>query len=245
MKDKQDYFDVLGLKPTASRDEIDRAYQRLMEYWNPDRVPDYYKQKALVGRERVEEAYLVAVGLREPQAERKTPKTMDQDSEASPQELGSQKHKDDPTPQEQATSLESIPRRLGDRAARILVHTDVDGTAYYVDKESVTVHNDRVEIDVDVFPPETNPRLRNALACSRRAGHKGVECLVEKWVLGSSSKVFVKHGLEYRSKCGHLGQVDNDARKVWKPIAPSTLEETVWNVVTNILSLNGTQRSAR
>jgi len=57
MKDQKDYFDTLGLKPGASPEEILRAYETLMEYWNPERVPEYYKQKAMEGRDKIEEAY--------------------------------------------------------------------------------------------------------------------------------------------------------------------------------------------
>ena len=59
MQDNQYYYDILGLRPGAPPEEITSAYKNLMEYWNPDRVPDFYRQKAMEGRDKIEEAYQI------------------------------------------------------------------------------------------------------------------------------------------------------------------------------------------
>jgi hypothetical protein len=210
MTDQKNYFDTLGLKPTASPEEIIKAHDQLMEYWNPDRVPDFYKQKALEGRDRIEEAYQQLMGLRDA-GQRRT-----QEPARKPQELIA--------PKKPATD--------GDRA---FIGTDRDGSTFYLDKKSIVVQNDRLEVSVNIYPPADSTLFLKAQACMRRAGYEGLECLVEKWGLGPSSKVFTKYGLNYKSRCGHLMEADTDTRKVWKPIASGSLEEKAWETVDGII----------
>jgi hypothetical protein len=204
------YFDILGLKPGASSEEIVNAYRALMEYWNPDRVPDYYKQKAMEGRDRIEEAYQELTGLRKKDQKAGCP---------SDQKLQELKAKEQP-----ATETE-----------RVFLGQDRDGTLFYLDKRSITVNKDKAEVAVYIYPPEGSPCLNMARGYVRRAGHEGFECVSEKWGIGLSSNVFIKYGQYYRSTGGHLIETAETFRKVWKPIMQGTLEEVAWKVVDGMM----------
>lgn len=210
MKDQKHYFDTLGLKPGASPEEIINAYNALMEYWNPDRVTDFYKQKAMEGRDKIDQAYQELMGLRK----------NDQ------KEI----HKLAQKPPEQVQFEQSITDN-----ERALLGKDRDGVLFYLDKKSIAFNKDKVEIEVDIYPPEGSTRFHTAQGYLRRAGFEGLECLVERWGLGFSNKVFIKYGMSYKSKCGHLIEAAVDIRKVWKPIVPGTLEEMAWKVVNGKL----------
>lgn len=211
MYDREYFLDVLGLKSGASHEEIVNAYRILVEYWDPDRVPDFYKQKAMEGRDRIEEAYQELMGLRE--KDQKEPPLFKQ-------KLVEQKKPD-----------QSIAER-----ERTLLKKDPDGTSFYLDKKSIVCIKDKVEIDVDIYPPEGSVRFNTARGYIRRAGYDGLECLTEKWGIGLSNGVFIRYGQFYRSTCGHLVDANIDIRKVWKPIAPGTIEEVAWKAVDGILN---------
>jgi len=208
--EKKHCFDALGLKPGASPEETMNAYKVLVEYWNPDRVPDFYKQKAMEGRDKIEEAYQEIMGLRKVDHK--------------------QVHKPVVEPKEQIKPAQSAAN-----AERQFLGKDRDGAPFYLDTKSIVFNKDKVEIEVDIHPPAESTRFHTAQGYVRRAGLEGLECLVEKWGLGFSNKVFIKYGLSYKSKCGHLIEATLENRKVWKPIAPGTLEEAAWKVVDGIL----------
>jgi hypothetical protein len=210
MQDLKQYFDALGLKPGASPEEIMNAYKALIEYWNPDRVPDFYRQKAMEGRDQIEEAYQELMGLRK--------------HEQKVIHKPAQKPAEQTKPEQQTTPAEQV-----------FLGKDRDGAPFYLDTKSIVFNKDKVEIEVDIYPPAENTRFHTAQGYVRRAGFEGLECLVEKWGLGFSNKVFIKYGMNYKSKCGHLIEAALDNRKVWKPIAPGTLEEMAWKVVDGIL----------
>lgn len=211
MKDQKDYFDTLGLKPGASPEEILRAYETLMEYWNPERVPEYYKQKAMEGRDKIEEAYQALLGLC-PVNQRQMPKP----------------HKREPTPIE--------PEQQVADTERVFLGEDREGAVFYLDKKTMVFHKDKVEIEVNIYPPANSSRFLTAQGYVRRAGYDSLDCVLERWGLSPSSKVFIKYGRYYKSKCGHLVNASSDTRKVWKPIAPGTVEETAFNVVDRMMS---------
>lgn len=210
MQDQKQYFDALGLKPGAPPEEIINAYKALIEYWNPDRVADFYKQKAMEGRDTIEEAYQEIMGLRE----------HEQKVIYKPAQKPAEQ-----TKAEQQTT----------KAERAFLGKDRDGAPFYLDTKTIVFNKDKVEITVDIYPPAESTRFHTAQGYLRRAGFEGLECLVEKWGLGFSNKVFIKYGMNYKSKCGHLIEAALDNRKVWKPIAPGTLEEIAWKVVDGIL----------
>jgi curved DNA-binding protein CbpA len=212
MQDQKHYFDALGLKPGAPPEEIINAYKTLMEYWNPDRVPDFYKQKAMEGRDKIEEAYQEIMGLRKVDHQ--------------------QIHKQVLKPKEQMKLGQSITDADAERA---FLGKDRDGAPFYLDTKSIVFNRDKVEIAVDIYPPAGSTRFHTAQGYVRRAGFESLECLVERWGLGFSNKVFIKYGLSYKSKCGHIIEAALDNRKVWKPIAPGTLEEIAWKVVDGML----------
>lgn len=210
MHDREYFLDILGLKPSAFPEEIVNAYRALMEYWDPDRVPDFYKQKAMEGRDKIEEAYQELMGLR---------KTDQKEAPPLPQKLSEQRKADQPIVERE----------------RILLKKEQDGTLFYLDKKSVALNKDKAEINVDIYPPEGSTRFNTARGYIRRAGYGGLECLTEKWGIGLSNGVFIRYGQFYKSTCGHLVDATADIRKVWKPIAPGTLEEMAWKVVDGIL----------
>jgi hypothetical protein len=218
MQDHVHYFDILGLRSEAPPEEIVNAYKTLMEYWDPDRVPDFYKQKAMEGRDKIEEAYQVLMGL----------KKIDHH----------ETHKPSQTEPEQVKPQQPV---VHDE--RVLLGKDRDESLCYLDKKTIVVNKDRVEVEVDIYPPEESTLFHTAQGYIRRAGYEGLECLVEKWGLGLSNGVFVKHDTYYRSKCGQLIQAKGDIRKVWKPISPGTLEETAWKAVGGIFQTEKQQRS--
>jgi hypothetical protein len=182
----------------------------LIEYWNPDRVPDFYKQKAMEGRDKIEEAYQEIMGLRK--------------HEQKVIYKPAQKPAEQTKAEQQTTNAE-----------RAFLGKDRDGAPFYLDTKTIVFNKDKVEIAVDIYPPAESTRFHTAQGYVRRAGFEGLECLVEKWGLGFSNKVFIKYGMNYKSKCGHLIEAALDNRKVWKPIAPGTLEEMAWKVVDGIL----------
>ena len=57
MGSKRDYYEVLGVKKSASKDEIKRAYRNLAKKYHPDRNPD--NPKAVEAFKEVQEAYSV------------------------------------------------------------------------------------------------------------------------------------------------------------------------------------------
>lgn len=218
MQDRKHYFDILGLKTGASPEDIVNAHKALMEYWDPDRVPDFYKQKAMEGRDKIEEAYQVLMGL----------KKIDQH---------------EPHKQSQ-TGLEQVnPQQPVVHDERVLLGKDRDEALCYLDKKTIVANNDRVDVEVDIYPPEASPRFHTAQGYVRRAGYEVLECLVERWGLSLSNGVFVKHGTYYKSKGGQLIQAGGDIRKVWKPISPGTIEETAWKAVGGILKAEKQQIS--
>lgn len=211
MDDREQYFDILGLKPGAPPEEIVNAYTALREYWNPERVPEFYKQKAMEGRDRIEEAYRELMGLRRKEQKevcRLTPKSPEQQRAEQPTVM----------------------------AERILLGKGQDGTVFYLDRKSVVTNKDRVEVSVDIYPPESSDRLNTARGHVRRAGYDHLECLTEKWGISLSSGVFVRYGQFYKSTCGHLVEGPTDIRKVWKPIMPGTIEEAAWKAVDETLN---------
>jgi len=93
MQDNQYYYDILGLRPGAPPEEITSAYKNLMEYWNPDRVPDFYRQKAMEGRDKIEEAYQILMGLKKTeQHETKIPSQTTQEEMKSQQTAINNEH---------------------------------------------------------------------------------------------------------------------------------------------------------
>ena len=87
MADQNDrYYEVLGLKPGASRDEVKQAYRDLVKVWHPDRFPadDRLQEKAQAKIKEVNEAYsrlrayyasrAVASGATEPRPSRPKPR---------------------------------------------------------------------------------------------------------------------------------------------------------------------------
>jgi DnaJ domain len=203
-------FDTLGLKPGASPEEIVDAYKQLIEYWNPDRVPDFYKQKAMEGRDKIEEAYQELMGLR-----KKDEKEVHKFTQKPPEQM---------KPEQSATPAE-----------RTFLGEDRNGALFYLDKKSIVFTKDKVEVEVDIYLPEGSTSFHTAQGYVRRAGYEGLKCLAEKWGLGLSSGVFIKHSQYYKSKCGHLIEAAVDIRKVWKPIAPGTVEEMAWKVVDSMV----------
>ena len=117
---------------------------------------------------------------------------------------------------------------------RVLLGKDQDEALFYLDKKTITVNKNKVEVEVDIYPPEGSHRLHMAQGYVRRAGLDGLECLVEKWGFVLLSGVFIKHSLHYKSICGQLVQATGDFRKVWRPILPGTLEETAWIIIDNV-----------
>ena len=53
-----DYYALLGLKKTATDDEIKKAYRKLAIKWHPDKNPDN-KEKAQEMFKKIGEAYAV------------------------------------------------------------------------------------------------------------------------------------------------------------------------------------------
>lgn len=210
MEDRKHFYDTLGFKPGATPDEIMGAYQSLMEYWNPDRVPDFYKQKAMEGRDRVEEAYQELMGLRK----------QDQQNESLPDKKSHELKR-----KEQSAA----------EAERVLIGKDQDGALVYLDKKSIVVNKDKAEVEVNIYPPEGSPRFNAARGYVRRAGQEGFECVAEKWGIGLSSGVFIKYGQYYKSTSGYLIETSEVFRKIWKPIMHGTLEEIAWKVVDGVL----------
>jgi hypothetical protein len=102
--------------------------------------------------------------------------------------------------------------------------------------KTIVFHKDRVEIEVNIYPPAGSNRFLTAQGYVRRAGYEGLDCIVEKWGLGLSNRVFTKHGTHYKSKCGHLIDATVDVRKVWKPIAPGSVEEMACQVIDGMMS---------
>jgi hypothetical protein len=209
MEERKHYFDTLGLNPGAPSEDIVNAYKELMEYWNPERVPDYYKQKAMEGRDKIKEAYEVLMGLRKDQKEVHTLP---------------QKPLEKMKPEKPVADIE-----------RTLLGKDRDGSQIYLNKKSIVFNKDKVEIAIDIYPPEGSTQLQIAQGYVRRAGYEGLECLSERWGLGLSNSVFIKYGIYYKSTCGKLIQASGDTRKVWKPITPGTLEEAAWKVVDGMM----------
>jgi hypothetical protein len=210
LENREHYFDTLGVKPSASPEEIIRAYQALMEYWNPDRVPDFYKQKAMEGRDKVEEAYQELMGLRK----------KDQKEE----------HRLEQKAQEFKKKEQSVAE-----AERVLIGEDRDGTLFYLDKMSIVFNKDKAEVAVNIYLPEGSSRLNTARGYVRRSGHEGFECVMEKWGIGLSNGVFIKYGQYYKSTSGHLIETTEAFRKIWKPIVPGTLEEVAWKMIDGML----------
>ncbi|MGD9579717.1 MAG: J domain-containing protein [Syntrophorhabdus sp.] len=209
MQDREYYFDILGLRPGAPPEEIASAHKNLMEYWNPDRVPDFYRQKAMEGRDKIEEAYQALMGL----------KKTDQHETKKPS---------------QTTQGEMKAQQTAMHEERILLGKDRDEALFYLDKKTIIMTKDKAEVEVEIYLPEESARFSTAQGCVRRAGYKSLECLVEKWGFGLSNNVFIKHGLYYKSKCGQLVQATGDLRKVWKPISSGSVEEKAWKVVDGI-----------
>ena len=56
---KRDYYEVLGIKKSASLDEIKRAYRELALRYHPDRVPHEQKKEAEEKFKEISEAYAV------------------------------------------------------------------------------------------------------------------------------------------------------------------------------------------
>ncbi|MDD4954521.1 MAG: DnaJ domain-containing protein [Candidatus Omnitrophica bacterium] len=46
MSTQKDYYEILGVKKTASVEEIKRAYRQLVMQYHPDRVPQEKKKEA-------------------------------------------------------------------------------------------------------------------------------------------------------------------------------------------------------
>jgi hypothetical protein len=208
--DREYFLDTLGLKPGASPEEIVDAYKALMEYWDPERVPDFYKQKAMEGRDKIEEAYQELMGHR-----KKDHKEIHKVTQKFPEQMK--------------------PEQSVAHAERALLGKGRDGALFYLDKKSIVFSKDKVEVEVDIYPPDGSTAFHTGQGYVRRAGYEGLECLTEKWGLGLSSAVFIKHGQYYKSKCGYLVEAVVDIRKVWKPIAPGTVEEMAWKIVDGIL----------
>lgn len=205
-EDQKRYLEILGLRAGASSREIEDAYRALLDYWNPDRVPEFYKQKAMEGRDQIEEAYqaLTDSGKRNGKEVRAlTP-------ERKKQETAEQPAKDD---------------------SRTFLGKDQNGAMYYLDRKSVVLRNDTVEVEVTIYPPEGSSSLHVAQGYVRRAGYQGLECLAELWKLGISNGVFLRYGQYYKTTCGQLVQAGEVNRKVWRPVVPGTLEEAAWIAV--------------
>lgn len=59
MSTKRDYYDILGIKKSASLDEIKKAYRELALRYHPDRVPHEQKKEAEEKFKEISEAYAV------------------------------------------------------------------------------------------------------------------------------------------------------------------------------------------
>lgn len=206
MQNHEHYFDVLGLKLGATHEEITNAYRTLIEYWNPDRVPDFYKQKAMEGRDKIENAYQVLMGLKKIDKHE-----IQRTSQAGPEQM---------EPNESVLNNE-----------RVLLGKDRDEALFYLNKKTIVQNKDKVEVEVEIYLPKESVRYDTAQGFVRRAGYTCLDCLIEKWGFGLTNNVFIKHGLYYKSKCGQLVHATGDFRKVWKPILSGTIEETAWKVV--------------
>ncbi len=57
MSDKRDYYQVLGLPPTAAEHEIKSAFRRLAKEYHPDRNPGPAAAAAEASFKEVNEAY--------------------------------------------------------------------------------------------------------------------------------------------------------------------------------------------
>ena len=57
--EKRDYYEILGIKKGASKDEIKDAYRKLALQWHPDRVSPEKKKEAEEKFKEISEAYAV------------------------------------------------------------------------------------------------------------------------------------------------------------------------------------------
>ena len=59
MSTKRDYYEILGVKKSASLDEVKKAYRSLALQHHPDRVPEDKKKESEEKFKEISEAYAV------------------------------------------------------------------------------------------------------------------------------------------------------------------------------------------
>lgn len=199
MKDTEQHLEILGLPPNTSRQEIEEVHANMARLWHPDRFQgkdSTLQHKAKEKFAEIENAYQALLTFIDNQ-----PKGSDQESIRA-----------------------DTPKELIQNGNKIFAGKDKRGGSIFFDKTSVIVQQKKVDIRIEIYPPESNKDFfQDTPGISE---HEQFTCEILDCAVDFVHRTYALYCKSYGTKDADIIVISQFANPGWRRIE----SETMWSI---------------